>query len=115
MMIVEEHGVDAVAGTVTLWTHEIDGASASEIGWMVLPERQGRGLAKQAVRSMLRRAGTDGRWGIVHAYPSVDNAASNGICRSLGFTFAGVAEIVFAGLPFRSNHWWTDPRAELDV
>ena len=54
-----------VAGTVTLWTHEHEAAGApySEIGWMVLPEFQGRGLAKRAVRMLLELARDDGRWG----------------------------------------------------
>ena len=113
MIIDDERNIDAVAGTVTLWVHEIDGVAASEIGWMVLPEHQGRGLAKQAVRSVLCRARDETKWGVVHAYPSVDNAPSNGICRSLGFTSAGVEQITFAGQQFQSNHWRIDPAVGL--
>src|SRR5687767_10719301 len=47
-----------VAGTVTLYSHE----SVSEIGWMVLPEFQGRGIAGEAVRMVLALARADGRW-----------------------------------------------------
>jgi RimJ/RimL family protein N-acetyltransferase len=35
-----------VAGSVALWSHdEDDGEPITEIGWMVLPEFQGRGHA----------------------------------------------------------------------
>ena len=51
---------------------------------MVLPEFQGRGLGKQAVRMLLELARDDGRWGLVHAFPATTNGPSNGICRSLG-------------------------------
>jgi RimJ/RimL family protein N-acetyltransferase len=75
----------------------------------VLPEFQGRGLAKLAVRELLRLAREDGRWGPVHAFPGATNGPSNGICRSLGFTFAGEREIIFAGRPLRTNLWIIDP------
>src|SRR3982751_3072577 len=58
-----------VAGTVTLYSHE----GISEIGWMVLPELQGRGLAGEAVRAVLDLAWADGRWGLIHAFPSRTN------------------------------------------
>jgi RimJ/RimL family protein N-acetyltransferase len=111
MIIADEEGAESVAGTVTLWTRQVDGTAASEIGWMVLRAHQGRGLAKQAVRSLLQRAQAEGTWGTVHAFPSVDNAPSNGICRSIGFRLLGVEEITYAGQLFRSHHWWIDPAA----
>ncbi|MFV2087487.1 GNAT family N-acetyltransferase [Micromonospora sp. LOL_021] len=102
-----------VAGSVALWTHDLDDGPVSEIGWMVLPEFQGRGLAKWAAGTLLRRAAVDGRWGSVHAYPAVTNAASNGVCRSLGFTLAGETNVPFADRVIRSQHWVIDPRADL--
>jgi RimJ/RimL family protein N-acetyltransferase len=104
MIIPDETAPDVVAGTVTLWREE----SLSEIGWMVLPEFQGRGLAKAAVRELLESAGD--RWGPIHAFPGVENGASNGICRSLGFEFLGEQEKTFAGRVLRSNHWVFQPR-----
>ncbi|HEX6683186.1 MAG TPA: GNAT family N-acetyltransferase [Candidatus Limnocylindrales bacterium] len=102
---------DAVAGTVSLWSHEEDGEIISEMGWMVLPEFQGRGLAKHAVRQLLADAREDGRWGIIHAFPGVTNGPSNGLCRSLGFKLLGEREILFNGKPFRSNEWVIDAGA----
>ena len=55
----------------------------------------------------------DGRWGLVHAFPAITNGPSNGICRSLGFRFAGERDVTFAGRVLRSNHWVIDPAADL--
>ena len=108
-MIIPGEAAPEVAGSVALWTHDSGGRSLSEIGWMVLPGFQGRGVGQQAVRMLLSLAAEQGRWGVVHAFPAVSNAPSNGICRSVGFRFAGEAEIPFAGRIFRANHWVIHP------
>ncbi|SCL44698.1 Protein N-acetyltransferase, RimJ/RimL family [Micromonospora citrea] len=100
-------GSARVAGTVTLYAH----GDISEIGWMILPEFQGRGLAGEAVRAVLGLARADGRWGLIHAFPSTTNAASNAICRSAGFALLGEEQTVFAGRVFQTNHWVFDPAA----
>ncbi|SOB83363.1 GNAT family N-acetyltransferase [Streptomyces sp. 1331.2] len=105
-MIVPDGAEDGeVAGAVMLWPQEEDGAAYSEIGWMVLPEYQGRGLAKTAVRRVLDAAAADGRWGEVHANPGATNGPSNGICRALGFRLLGERDLDFAGRTLRTNHW----------
>lgn len=110
----EEAATEVVAGSVVLWSHDEDGGEPiSEIGWMVLPEFQGRGLAKRAVRMLLELARADGRWGLVHAFPGVTNGPSNGICRSLGFRLAGERDVTFAGRVLRSNDWVINPAADL--
>ncbi len=116
-MIVPDGAAPAVvAGNVVLWSHGEDGGEpVSEIGWMVLPEFQGRGLAKRAARMLLELARDDGRWGLVHAFPATANRPSNGICRSLGFRFAGERDVTFAGRVLRSNHWVINPAAGLTL
>jgi RimJ/RimL family protein N-acetyltransferase len=114
MIVPSEDKPDAVAGTVTLWSHGVDGELLSEIGWMVLPEFQGRGVGKLAVWMVLEMAREEDRWGLVHAFPAVTNAPSNGICRSLGFGFVEEREVVFAGMVLRTNHWIIDPRTDLN-
>lgn len=114
MIVPDAAAPEVVAGSVTLWSHE-DGEDVelSEIGWMVLPEFQGQGYAKRAVRALLERARDDGRWGVVHAFPSVTNAASNALCRSVGFTLVRERNVTFAGRKLRTNHWRIDPSIDL--
>ncbi|MET8545438.1 GNAT family N-acetyltransferase [Kitasatospora sp. NPDC004799] len=113
-MIVPDGAVDdEAAGIVTLWSDQEDGETVSEIGWMVLPEHQGRGLAKAAVRLVLDAAAEDGRWGAVHANPGTTNGPSNGICRALGFRLLGERELDFAGRVLRANHWVVVPGEHL--
>ena len=114
MIVPGEAEADVVAGSVVLWSHDGDGGEPiSEIGWMVLPEFQGRGLAKRAVRMLLELARDDGRWGLVHAFPATTNGPSNGICRSLGFRLAGEQDVTFAGRVLRSNHWVINSATDL--
>jgi len=114
MIVPDQAAPEVVAGSVVLWSHDEDGGEPiSEIGWMVLPEFQGRGLAKRAVRMLLELARDDGRWGLVHAFPATTNGPSNGICRSLGFRFAGERDVTFAGRVLRSNHWVINPATGL--
>ena len=114
-MIVPDGDSSEVAGSVVLWPHEASDETTSEIGWMVRPEFQGQGLGKHAVRVLLEAARDDGRWGLVHAFPAVTNAASNGICRSVGFRLTRQQDVTFAGQIFRTNHWVIDPQADLVI
>jgi hypothetical protein len=56
MIIPDGNAPGVVAGSVVLWSHEDSGTPMSEIGWMVLPEFQGRGIAKTAVGMLLALA-----------------------------------------------------------
>jgi RimJ/RimL family protein N-acetyltransferase len=109
MIIPDPSQPTTVAGTVALWSHDNDGTEISEIGWGVLPEFQGRGIAKTAVRQLLERARKDDRWGVIHAYPAITNQPSNGICRSLGFTLNGQRDITYNGAVLHSNDWSINP------
>jgi RimJ/RimL family protein N-acetyltransferase len=114
MIVPGEAAPDVVAGSVVMWSHGEDGGEpVTETGWMVLPEFQGRGLAKRAVRMLLDLARDDGRWGLVHAFPATTNGPSNGICRSLGFRLAGEQDVTFADRVLRSNHWVINPATDL--
>jgi RimJ/RimL family protein N-acetyltransferase len=109
MICPNAHDSRTVAGTIGVFHHEVNGAQLSEIGWMVLTEYQGQGLAKRAVAEVLRRAYADRRWGSIHAFPDVGNAPSNAICRSLGFTLEGQQDFAFAGTNLHVNHWVIEP------
>jgi hypothetical protein len=51
------------------------------------------------------RADHDGRWGAVHAFPGVTNAASNALCRNHGFSLVGEDTFDYRGRRLRYNHW----------
>ena len=110
-VIVPDTDPGVGAGSVCIWDHEWNGETITEMGWMVLPEYQGRGLASEAVRSMLRRAQSENRWQVVHAFPAVTNAPSNAICRKNGFEKLEEVDVEGWGGTLRCNHWRIDLRS----
>ncbi|MDH6584833.1 RimJ/RimL family protein N-acetyltransferase [Streptomyces sp. SAI-133] len=109
MIVPDPDRPEMVAGALTIWSHDLGDGPLSEIGWMVLPEFQGRGWGKRSVGALLERAWQDGRWGDIHAFPATGNGPSNGICRSLGFRLVGETDMPFADRVLRSNHWRIAP------
>lgn len=110
LVIFPEDDPKAAAGTVSVWRHEEHGEPVNEIGWMVLPPYQGRGMGKAAVRAVLDRARTERRWDVVHAFPPVTNDRSNAMCRTLGFEFLEARDFEYKGRPVRCNVWRLDLR-----
>ena len=105
--IVPDAATGAV-GTIGVWNTEWKGEKISEMGWMVLPAFQGRGLASAAVRSLLDRARAEKRFATAHAFPGAANGASNAICRKAGFTRLEQCDLDYHGRPLRCNHWRLD-------
>jgi RimJ/RimL family protein N-acetyltransferase len=106
LVIVTDDG--SAAGTVSLWDHEWEGQTIDEIGWMVLPEHQGRGLASAAVAEALRQADAAARWRVLHAFPATTNAPSNALCRKHRFVLRGPLEYTYKERTLRVNHWVRD-------
>jgi RimJ/RimL family protein N-acetyltransferase len=106
LVIVNDDGT--AAGTVALWDHEWQDETIDEIGWMVLPEHQGRGLASAGVAEALRRAEEAGRWRVLHAFPAATNAPSNTLCRKHGFALRGLIDYDYREQTLRVNHWVRD-------
>jgi RimJ/RimL family protein N-acetyltransferase len=106
LVIVTEDGT--AAGAVSLWDHEWEGETIDEIGWMVFPEHQGRGLASAAVAEALRRADEAARWPVLHAFPATTNAPSNALCRKHGFTLRDPIDYTYRERTLRVNHWVRD-------
>jgi RimJ/RimL family protein N-acetyltransferase len=103
LVIVTDDGTPA--GTVSLWRHEWDGEMIDEIGWMVVPEHQGRGLASAAIAEALRRADEASRWPVIHAFPATSNTPSNALCRRHGFALRGQLDYTYRERTLRVNHW----------
>jgi RimJ/RimL family protein N-acetyltransferase len=96
------------AGEVTVVESSHDGEEIYEIGWMILPEFQNRGLASRAVREVIAQARAARKFGPLHAFPAVMNGPSNRICEKNGFTNLGECQAGFAGRSLRCNHWRID-------
>lgn len=102
---------EKVAGSVGYWETEAQEQMVWETGWSVLPEFQGLGVASKAAEMMIEQARTRRKHRTLHAYPLVENAASNGVCRKAGFTLQG--EVVLedwraTGKLLRYNDWCID-------
>ena len=78
------------------------------MGWFVLPEHQGKGVATDAARLIISQARADPAVRAIHAYPAVSNAASNAIARTIGMQNQGEFDNEgFAGV-LRCNDWRID-------
>ena len=97
------------AGWVGYWEREWLGEKVWETGWSVLPGFQGRGVASEATRQLIDIAQAERTLRYVHAYPSLDNAPSNAICRKVGFELMGDYEFEYPkGNFMRCNDWRYD-------
>ena len=103
-------GPDAAGvGSVGYWRKNWRDQSVYEMGWLILPEYQGKGIATKAAAAAIEHARGEPKFQFMHAFPSVENAASNAICRKLGFTL--LEECQFEYPPGRSmtvNDWRLD-------
>ncbi|WP_409059015.1 GNAT family N-acetyltransferase [Streptomyces sp. SYP-A7185] len=103
----------AGVGSIGYWETTWQGAPAWETGWGVLPEFQGRGIAARAARLVVTEARAAGRHRYLHAFPSREHAASNGVCRKAGFTFRGESDCEYPkGHWMRCNDWSVDLEGE---
>ncbi len=112
MFKIVEVATGAGVGSVGFWTKEWDEEQVYEIGWMVVPEFQGRGIAVAATAQAIELARSDGKRRFIHAFPNAENAPSNAICRKLGFELLGPREFEFPKGHFMTcNDWRLDLRA----
>lgn len=97
------------AGWVGYWESDWQGNKVWETGWSVLPEFQGQGLATRATEIVIDLARSEKTHRYIHAFPSLDNGASNAICRKVGFQLQGESEVEYPkGTMMRCNDWRID-------
>lgn len=101
-------GSAEVLGTIGIWKIDREGQPAYEMGWFVLPEHQGKGVATEAARRVLSQARSDPTVRYVHAYPAVDNIASNALASKIGMKNQGQIENEGFGGVMRCNDWRID-------
>jgi RimJ/RimL family protein N-acetyltransferase len=109
-MFVIVVGLERVpAGSIGYWEKDWQGQSIWETGWSVLPEFQGQGVATRATLIIIGRVRAMAKHRYLHAFPSINNAASNAICRKTGFTLQGEVDFEFPpGHIMRCNDWRLD-------
>jgi RimJ/RimL family protein N-acetyltransferase len=106
-IVHEETGKDV--GWVGYWDKTWREQEVYEIGWAVVPAFQGRGIAGTATSQAIALARSERKHRFLHAFPSVDNAPSNAICRKLGFTLVGEYEFEYPkGSFMQCNDWRID-------
>jgi RimJ/RimL family protein N-acetyltransferase len=106
--IVDVTSGDGV-GSVGFWTKEWRDEQVYEIGWMVVPESQGRGIAVAATAQAIDLAKRAAEHRFMHAFPNVENAPSNAICRKLGFELLEACDFEFPkGHLMTCNDWRLD-------
>lgn len=97
-------GAEPAVGVLGVWRSEIDGETVHELGAMLLPGHQARGVAAKAWEMtvpLLRAAGITR----VESYPGVDNAPSNAILQRIGFSRVGEQDLDYEGRPLRCARW----------
>ncbi|MBP8048327.1 MAG: GNAT family N-acetyltransferase [Anaerolineales bacterium] len=100
---------DTAVGSIGYWEKEWNGQHVWETGWSILPQFQGHGIATRATALIINRARSEATRQFIHAFPSIENPASNAICRKAGFTF--LEEVTFEYPPgsfMRCNDWQLD-------
>ena len=112
MFKIVDVATGAGVGSVGYWTKEWRDTEVYEVGWMVVPEFQGRGIAVAATAQAIELARRDAAYRLMHAFPNVDNVPSNAICRKLGFELLEACEFEFPKGHFMTcNDWRLDLRA----
>ncbi|WP_371772563.1 GNAT family N-acetyltransferase [Streptomyces sp. NBC_01438] len=102
-------GEDEAVGTIGFWERSWRDQEVYETGWAVLAGFQGRGIASAATAAVAGQARAERKHRYLHAYPSVANGASNGVCRKAGFSLLGECEIEYPpGHPLLTNDWRLD-------
>jgi RimJ/RimL family protein N-acetyltransferase len=106
--IVDDATRDGV-GSVGYWPRIWHAQDVYEMGWSVLPAFQGRGIAAAGTAQAVAVARSEQSRRFLHAFPSAANAASNAICRKVGFTLVEACDFEYPpGHLMRCNDWRLD-------
>ncbi|HYF84437.1 MAG TPA: GNAT family N-acetyltransferase [Clostridia bacterium] len=93
-------------GCIGYWEKVWNCEGIYEIGWSVLPSYQGKGIATGAAKLAIDAATAENKYEYIHAFPSINNLASNAICQKLGFDFISEHEFEYPlGSYMRCNNW----------
>lgn len=93
-------------GSIGYWEKKWQNRDVFEVGWMVLPEFQGKGVATIAAKKLLDLMRFELSGAEVHAFPSASHPASNAICEKSGFIFEGTTDFEFPKGSWMNCHDW---------
>ncbi|WP_061965248.1 GNAT family N-acetyltransferase [Demequina aurantiaca] len=79
-------------GMVGYWVRTDIPERTLECGWSIEAQYRGRGIATIATTTMIQFLREGGETCLLHAYPRIDNAASNAVCRKAGFSLVGAVK-----------------------
>lgn len=107
MLMISHAG--ELLGSVGYWPHQRPEGFAYEAGWEILESFHGLGVGTAAATEMLSRLRPIARHRYVFAFPSPDNAGSNGLCARLGFQLIGTEDFEYPkGTVSPHNVWRLD-------
>lgn len=95
-----------VVGSVGYWERDGAGEQIYELGWELLPRAHRRGIGTAATAALLARLQPFARHRFAYAYPTPDNAGSNGICRKLGFSLMSTGDFEYPKGIFSPHNIW---------
>jgi len=90
MWMLRDAATSAVIGRAILRHLDVEGVDEVEVGYGLMPEHWGRGLATEAVRSMVSRAFAEPRVAAVDAHTLAHRSPSTRVLEKAGF--ARIAE-----------------------
>jgi RimJ/RimL family protein N-acetyltransferase len=91
-------------GWIGFWRTSVD---TCEVGWHVVRELQGHGIATAALAQAIELARGACRY--LEAFPALDNVASNALCRRAGFSDLGQVDVEYPkGQMMRAIRWRLD-------
>ncbi|MBN9176713.1 MAG: GNAT family N-acetyltransferase [Microbacterium sp.] len=105
---IESGGVGVGVGGVNWWPSEWEGAPVTEMGWFVVPDAQGQGIAARAVALAIADARARAGHRTLVAFPAVDNLPSSRLCAASGFLRRGEAKLPYRDTVLRVGVWAQD-------
>jgi RimJ/RimL family protein N-acetyltransferase len=107
-VLIIRWGIEPI-GSIGYWEREWGGEEVYETGYAIFPEFDGHGFASAALKLAAQRAAARGTRRYLHAFPHVDHAASNAVCRKAGFELVGEVPFEYPkGTWLPSNDWRLD-------
>ena len=100
---------NVAVGAIGWWSTQWNDEDVHETGWFVVPEWQGKGIARSALSLIIEDARAHRTAKLLTAFPSEENTASNALCASCGFTMRATnRQLPFRGQVLSTNVWAID-------